>query len=76
MVSGLDMLIAEKDIKEVTVTHYKKVLEKRPIKSGLENYQCEREELCALRVKEARKVITPNWDIEDVKFVIKHLKKN
>ena len=51
------------------------MLENRQIKNGLESYQREREELCDLRVNEARQNKTPNWDIEDVKFVIKKYKE-
>ena len=70
-----NLVTSKEDIRNVTVNHFKKVLENRKIKSELEKYQCDREELCALRVSEASKNITPKWEIEDVQFVIKHLKK-
>ena len=70
-----NIVTSEEAIKKVTVDHFKKVLENRPMKDGLKKYQAEREELCYLRVSESRKNKTPKWDIEDVKYVIKHLKK-
>ena len=73
--SNGDLVTSAKGIKKVHVEHFKKVLENRPIKSGLENHQKVREELCELRVKKAKLNKTPDWDIEDVKFVIKNLKK-
>ena len=45
------------------------------MKHELKTYQSEREELCHLRVSEVQKNKSPKWNIEDVKFVIKHLKK-
>ena len=47
----------------------------RPIKNGLEEYQKLREEFCQKRVNNAKLNKTPDWDIEDVKFVIKNKKK-
>ena len=52
-----------------------KVLENRPIKSHLADYQREREDLCEERIKLARRNVTPDWNEKDVRFVIKHLKK-
>ena len=62
-------------IKRVHVEHFKKVLENRTIKPGLEEHQKAREELCHLRISRAKLNKTPDWEIEDVKFVIKNLKK-
>ena len=63
------------DIKSVHVEHFKKVLENRTIKSGLEEHQKLREELCTKRINNAKLNKTPDWNIEDVKFVITNLKK-
>ena len=64
-----------KDIKNVTMQHFKKVLRNRQIKSGLEDYQEERELLCTERFKLAGCNKPPDWCEEDVKNVIKYLKK-
>ena len=72
--SGVIVTSAE-SIKEVHVEHFKKVLENRNIKSGLEGHKQVREELCEMRIKKAKLNKTPDWEIEDVKFVIKNLKK-
>ena len=63
------------EIKKVTLEHFKKVLENRPIVSGLEKHQREREALCQERVLIAGQNKTPDWSEDDVKHVIKHLKK-
>ena len=63
------------EIEALTLKHYKKVLENRTIKEGLENHQLEREKLCENRIKAAKKNITPDWSIKDATFVIKSLKK-
>ena len=63
------------EIKNAHVKHFEKVLANRPVKSGLEKHQKVREELCIKRINNAKLNKTPDWDIEDVKFVIKKLKK-
>ena len=42
---------------------------------GLESHQIEREKLCESRMKEASKCISPDWEINHVKFVIKNEKE-
>ena len=66
---------SEEYIDNETVKHYSKVLENRKISPNLEEYQKDREELCEIRIKEAKKNITPNWTKENVKLVVKELKK-
>ena len=41
----------------------------------LEQYRIEKESLCDQRLKEAKLKVTPDWSVEDVKYVVKHLKK-
>ena len=55
--------------------HFKKVLQNRPIVSGLEEHKKEREALCQERIKLARKNKTPDWTSEDVDYVRTNLKK-
>ena len=62
-------------IKNITMEHFKKVLENRTIVSGLEEHKKEREALCQERIKFAGKNITPDWTSEDVDYVITNLKK-
>ena len=62
-------------LKTLAMEHYKKVLEDRPIVEGLQEYKREREALCEKRIKEASKNVTPEWTEEDVKCVVKKLKK-
>ena len=50
--SGVIVTSAE-SIKDVHVEHFKKVLENRNIKSGLEGHKQVREELCEMRIKKA-----------------------
>ena len=69
------LLTSEDDIDNETVKHYSKVLENRKISPNLEEYQKDREELCEIRIKEAKRNITPNWTAENVKRVVKELKK-
>ena len=71
-----ELKTSKKDIEKLTLDHYKKVLENRPMKSNeLREYQKEREALCEQRILQAKQNITPDWTINDVTYVIKHLKK-
>ena len=69
------LVTTSQEIKSATMIHLKKVLEDRPIKNGLEEYQDERELLCKQRIKIASKSKTPDWTEYDVQNVIKSLKK-
>ena len=69
------LLTSEEDIDNETVKNYTKVLENRKISPNLEEYQKDREELCEIRIREAKRNITPNWTAENVKCVVKELKK-
>ena len=72
---GGNLVTTSEGIKKLTMDHFKKVLENRPMKPELEEYKKEREELCDKRMKLASKNKTPDWTSEDVKFVVKNLKK-
>ena len=65
-----------KKIEEIAVDVYKKRLENRPIKEGLENLQRDKERLCMERLKSARKEKTAPWTIDDLEKVLSYLKKN
>ena len=66
------MITSEDEIKQVTIDHFKKVLEDRPIKEGLEEHKKQREKLCQIRVQVAKTKKTARWELEDVQFVIKN----
>ena len=64
----------EGELKKLTVYHYKNILAKRPMRNNkLEQYRIEKESLCEQRLKEAKLKVTPDWSVEDVKYVVKHL---
>ena len=42
---------SEDEIKQVTINHFKKVLEDRPVKEGLEEHKQQREKLCQMRIQ-------------------------
>ena len=69
-----DLVTSLDDIEKVTETHFHKVLENRPIKPHLESYQKEREQLCEQRIEEAKKCVTPPWEITNERNVIRNLK--
>ena len=69
------LLTSAEGIKQGAMNHFKDVLRNRPIKSNLEMYQVERESLCKQRVEEACSNVTPEWNEDQVKYVIKNLKK-
>ena len=54
-----NMVTGTEAIRELTLNHYKKVLENRPIKEHLKEYQIEREDLALKRMAIASKVKTP-----------------
>ena len=50
-------------------------MENRPIKEGLEKPKLKREELFNKQIEAFKKEIPPDWTLNDVKTVIKQLKK-
>ena len=70
-----DLVTSKEKIEETIIEHYSKVLENRPIREGLEKHKLEREELCNKQIEASKKETTPDWTLNDVKIVIKQLKK-
>ena len=71
-----NILTSKEDILKNTVKYYQKVLENREIKEDLKDYRKDREELAILRMKLAEANKTPDWDMEKLDAVLKHLKKD
>ena len=69
------LITSSNGLKTANMEHFKKVLENRPIKPELKEYQKEREQLCEERILEASKNVTEDWSEKDVKDVINKLKK-
>ena len=70
------LLTSDEGIKQGAMNHFKEVLGNRPIKSNLEMYQVERENLWKERIKDARANVASQWTEVQVKYVIKkNLKK-
>ena len=69
------LVTSKTELKEVTLEHFRKVLENRPIKAELTEYKSEREKICNDIINSAKRNITPDWEEKDVEYVIKHLKK-
>ena len=63
------------ELKTLTMGHYQKILENRPIKDDLINHQEERENLYKERIKVARQNITEDWTENNVMFVINFKKR-
>ena len=70
-----NLVTSPEGIKQEAMKHFKEVLKNRPIKTNLKEYQEERESLCKERIKAAGTNVTQDWDVKDVSYVIKHLKK-
>ena len=70
-----NLVTTSEGLKKLAMDHFKEVLRNRPIKPELEKYKGEREKLCEERIKIASKNITPDWNEDDVKYVINKLKK-
>ena len=70
-----EILTNKEEILIKATNHYKKVFEDKPIKESIDTLKNSREELCLKRLDMARKNKSPQWTSEDVKFVLKHLKK-
>ena len=68
------LLTNQGDILEEAVKHYKDVFSERKIDAKYEEYKNERETLAAKRIEECKNVKTPQWTVDDVKYVLKHLK--
>ena len=71
-----NLLTAKKDILEQTVYYYEKVLENRPIREELKDYQKEREDLASARMNLASQNKTEDWSMDDLDIVLKGLKAN
>ena len=67
-----NLVTTSEGLKKLTMDHFKKVLENRPIKPELEEYKKERENLYEKRMILAGQNKTPDWTSDDVKFVIKN----
>ena len=68
------LLTQPDDILNEAVNHYKNVFKERQIVPEYENYKIEREKLAKKRIEECKKIKTPPWTFDDVKFVMKNLK--
>ena len=57
---------------------FKKRLENRPIKENLNlvDMKADKEELCKMRLNNAKENKTKPWEMTDLEVVLKHLKKN
>ena len=63
-------------LEDLALKTYKKRLENRPIKETLEGIRIEKEELCEIRIDQARLNKTQPWSKDDLNKVLKQLKKN
>ena len=69
-----NLVTNQNEILELSMKHYKNVLRNRPIKDDLKEHEKERETLGIVRMNEASKNKTPDWDLEDLEEVLKGLK--
>ena len=69
------LLTSDEDIKKEAVKHYEKVFDDKPMEESIKHLKEQREQLCNQRLEAARKNKTPPWTLEDVKVVLKDLKK-
>ena len=51
-----NLAISKEEIEKATINHYKKVLENRTIKEGLESHKNEIEKLCEIRIEIQEKI--------------------
>ena len=70
-----NLVTSTKALEQFTVQMYTERLKTLPIKEELKMNKLQRENLFNERLEEARRNITPNWDMEDLNTVIKQLKK-
>ena len=63
-------------LEDLVLKTYKKRLENRPIKETLEGMRIEKEELCEIRIDQARQNKTQPWSKDALNKVLKQLKKN
>ena len=63
-------------VTQLSVKHYSKILENRPMLEKYSKLQKDKEDLCEERVNTAKQNKTPMWDKEDLDTVLKYLKKN
>jgi hypothetical protein len=69
-------IISATDLKDHTINHYKKVLDNRVIKPGLESLQEAKENLLKERIELAKCNKSEPWTKGDIEEVLRHLKKD
>ena len=74
--SGGNLVTSKVDIDNIALETFKKRLENRKIKDGLEEIKNDKEILCKKRLEEAKTRKTSPWTIKDLETVLKYLKKN
>ena len=68
------LLTSPDEILKETEDHYKNVFNEKPIDDEHKEFKNQREELCKKRLDACSKVKSPDWTINDVKYVLNNLK--
>ena len=71
-----NLVTSDTAIRSLAVETYRKRLENRKMKDDLKHIQEDKEELCKLRIKLAKKNKTPPWTMAQLETVLNYLKKN
>ena len=71
-----NLVTSEEGREALMLDTFVKRLENRKIRQGLEQMQKDKEKLCFLRLQNARHQKTQPWSLEQLKTVLKSLKKN
>ena len=64
-----------KEIEKLALKMYKQRLKNKPIKDYLKNVKKIKEDLCNIRLEDAKRRKSPPWSINDLEDVLKYLKK-
>jgi len=68
-------ITSSSELKKHTMNHYKEVLSNRPMKPEHKQIKEDKEELCYMRIEEAKKNKSEPWSMVDLEKVLKYLKK-
>ena len=71
-----NLVTCEKKVEDLAINEYERRLQNRTIKDDLSSLKIQKENLCHLRLDQAKKNKTPDWTMEQLEKVLKELKPN
>ena len=71
-----NLVTCEKKVEDLAINEYERRLQNRTIKDDLSSLKIQKENLCHLRLDQAKKNKTPDWTMNQLDEVLKNICKN